>query len=65
MRWGWMREPSLEGRERAGAHGQKIQENQVMQEELDLHHAHADEIRGKGWTMIVWIGLALMGSTRL
>jgi hypothetical protein len=36
-----------------------------MQEKLDLHHVHADEIRGKGWTMIAWIGLALIGSTRL
>ena len=51
--------------ERAGAHCQKIHENQVMQEKLDLQHVQVDEIRGKGWKMIPWIGLAMMVSTRL
>jgi transposase-like protein len=51
--------------ERAGAHCQKVHEDQVMQGKLDLMHVQADEIRGKGWKMIPWIGLAMMVSTRL
>jgi transposase-like protein/IS1 family transposase len=51
--------------ERAGAHCQKVHEDQVMQGKLDLVHVQADEIRGKGWKMIPWIGLAMMVSTRL
>jgi hypothetical protein len=51
--------------ERAGAHCQKVHEDQVMQGKLDLQHVQADEIRGKGWKMIPWIGLAMMVSTRL
>jgi transposase-like protein/IS1 family transposase len=51
--------------ERAGAHCQKVHEDQVMTGKLDLQHVQADEIRGKGWKMIPWIGLAMMVSTRL
>src|SRR5260370_37616613 len=51
--------------DRAGAHCQKVHEDQVMQGKLDLQHVQADEIRGKGWKMIPWIGLAMMVSTRL
>src|SRR3989440_8590389 len=51
--------------ERAGAHCQKVHEDQVMAGKLDLQHVQADEIRGKGWKMIPWIGLAMMVSTRL
>ena len=36
-----------------------------MTGKLDLQHVQADEIRGKGWKMIPWIGLAMMVSTRL
>lgn len=50
---------------RAGAHCQKIHEDQVMQAKLDLQHVQADEIRGKGWKMIPWIAMALMVPTRL
>jgi hypothetical protein len=32
---------------------------------LDVTHVQADEIREKGRNMIVWMGLALMVSTRL
>ena len=42
--------------ERAGAHCQKVHEDQVMAGKLDLVHVQADEIRGKGWKMIPWIG---------
>lgn len=51
--------------ERAGAHCHKVHEDQVMQGKLDLMHVQADEIRGKGWKMIPWIGMAMMVSTRL
>jgi len=51
--------------ERAGAHCQKIHEDQVMQGKLDLVHVQADEIRVKGCRMIPWMALALMVSTRL
>jgi len=51
--------------ERAGAHCQKVHEDQVMAGKLDLQHVQADEMRGKGWKMIPWIGLAMMVSTRL
>ncbi len=51
--------------ERAGAHCQKIHEDQVMQGKLDLVHVQADEIRVKGCKIIPWMALALMVSTRL
>jgi hypothetical protein len=51
--------------ERAGAHGHTVHEDQVLSGTRDLPHVHADEIRGKGWKMIPWIGLAMMVSTRL
>lgn len=51
--------------ERAGAHCQRVHVDQIMQSTLDLQHVQADEIRGKGWKMIPWIGMAMMVSTRL
>lgn len=51
--------------ERAGTHCQRVHKDQVMAGKLDLQHVQADEIRGKGWKMIPWIGLAMMVSTRL
>jgi transposase-like protein len=51
--------------ERAGAHCQRVHEDQVLAGKLDLQHVQADEIRGKGWKIIPWIGLAMMVSTRL
>lgn len=50
---------------RAGAHCQKVHEDQVLQGKLDLQHVQADEIRGKGCKMIPWIAMAMMVSTRL
>lgn len=41
--------------ERAGAHCQKIHEDQVMQRKLDLVHVQADEIRVKGCKIIPWM----------
>src|SRR6266513_4355727 len=52
-------------RDRAGVHCQKVHQEIVEQGQLDLMHVQADEIRVKGCKMIVWMGLAMMVSTRL
>ena len=52
-------------RDRAGAHCQKVQEALIEQASLDLVHVQADEIRVKGRAIVVWMGLAMMVSTRL
>ena len=52
-------------RDRAGAHCQNVHQGIVEQGQLDLMHVQADEIRVKGCKMIVWMGLAMMVSTRL
>jgi IS1 family transposase len=59
-----------EGLENFGDHRHEVlmqQDHQalVQQGHLDLQHVQADEIRVKGRSMIVWMGLALMVSTRL
>jgi len=52
-------------RDRAGRHCQKVHEEMIEREKLDLMHVQADEIRVKGCKMIAWMGLAMMVSTRL
>src|SRR5215469_15289152 len=52
-------------RDRAGQHCQKLHQAVVEQAGLDLLHVQADEIRVKGRRLTVWMGLALMVSTRL
>jgi transposase-like protein/IS1 family transposase len=52
-------------RDRAGKHCEHVHHALVEQGQLDLVHVQADEIRVKGSKMIVWMGLALMVSTRL
>jgi transposase-like protein/IS1 family transposase len=52
-------------RDRAGAHCQKVHHALVETGTLDLTHVQADEIRVKGRSMIAWMGLAMMVSTRL
>jgi len=52
-------------RDRAGAHCQQVHQALIEQGELDLVHVQADEIRVKGRSMIAWMGLTLMVSTRL
>lgn len=52
-------------RDRAGVHCQKVHQAIIEQGHLDLMHLQADEIRVKGYQMIVWMGLAMMVSTRL
>lgn len=52
-------------RDRAGKHCQQLHQALVEQGQLDLLHVQADEIRVKGRQKIVWMGLAMMVSTRL
>ncbi len=52
-------------RDRAGTHCQKVHHALVQQGNLDLLHVQADEIRVKGRSMIAWMGLSMMVSTRL
>jgi hypothetical protein len=52
-------------RDRAGRHCQRLHQAIVEQASLDLVHVQADEIRVKGRRMTVWMGLAMMVSTRL
>jgi transposase-like protein/IS1 family transposase len=52
-------------RDRAGKHCELMHHALVEQGQLDLVHVQADEIRVKGRQMTVWMGLAMMVSTRL
>jgi hypothetical protein len=52
-------------RDCAGRHCQRVHQSLVESGRLDLVHVQADELRVKGHKMIVWMGLALMVSTRL
>lgn len=52
-------------RGRAGTHCQGVHQALIEQGQLDLVHVQADEIRVKGRSMIAWMGLTLMISTRL
>lgn len=52
-------------RDRAGKHCQQVHHALIEQGNLDLGQVQADEIRVKGRAMIAWMGLSLMGSTRL
>ena len=52
-------------RDRAGTHCEHVHHTLVEQGQLDLMQGPPDEIRVKGRGMIVWMGLAMMVSTRL
>jgi IS1 family transposase len=52
-------------RDRAGAHCHQVHHALIEQGRLDLGQVQADEIRVKGRSMIAWMGLSLMASTRL
>src|SRR2546423_9597750 len=52
-------------RDRAGAQCHRAHQGIREQGQLDLVHVQADEIRVKARGMVVWMGLALMVSTRL
>ena len=42
-------------RDRAGAHCQQVHQHLVEQEQLDLTHVQADEIRVNGCKMVAWM----------
>jgi IS1 family transposase len=52
-------------RDRAGKQCQRVHQAIVEQGQLDLLHVQADEIRVKARSMVAWMGLAMMVSTRL
>lgn len=52
-------------RDRAGKQCEKVHQAVIEQGRLDLVHVQADEIRVKGRSLIAWMGLAMMVSTRL
>jgi IS1 family transposase len=52
-------------RDRAGIHCEQVHHALIEQGQLDLVHVQADELRVKGRKLIVWMGLAMMVSTRL
>jgi IS1 family transposase len=52
-------------RDRAGSQCQRVHQAIVEQGQLDLIHVQADEIRVKARSMVAWMGLAMMVSTRL
>jgi transposase-like protein len=52
-------------RDRAGQQCQRVHQAIVEQGQLDLIHVQADEIRVKARSMVAWMGLAMMVSTRL
>jgi IS1 family transposase len=52
-------------RERAGRHCEQVHHALIEQGTLDLVHVQADEIRVKGRSLIAWMGLSMMVSTRL
>jgi hypothetical protein len=52
-------------RDRAGTYCQHVHQALIEGGKLDLIHVQTDEIRVKGRSMIAWMGLTLMVSTRL
>jgi IS1 family transposase len=52
-------------RDRAGLHCEQVHQALIETGKLDLVHVQADEIRVKGRSVIAWMGLAMMVSTRL
>jgi len=52
-------------RDRAGSQCQRVHQAIVEQGQLDLIHVQADEIRVKARSIVAWMGLAMMVSTRL
>ncbi len=52
-------------RDRAGQQCQRVHRALIEQGQLELIHVQADEIRVKARGMIIWMGLAMMVSSRL
>ena len=61
----WMNGPWPAWRDLAGEHCERVHHALIEQGQLDLMQGPPDEIRVKGHKMIVWMGLAMMVSTRL
>ncbi len=60
-----MNEPLPAFRDRAGQQCQRVHQALVEQAGLDLLHVQADEIRVKARSLVAWMGLAMLVSTRL
>ncbi len=52
-------------RDRAGQQCQRVHQALIAQGQLELIHVQADEIRVKARGMVIWMGLAMMVSSRL
>lgn len=52
-------------RDRAGHHCEKVHNQLVVQQNLDLQHIQLDEIRAKGVGKVIWLAMGIMVSTRL
>lgn len=52
-------------RDRAGQQCQRVHQALIEQRQLDVVHVQADEIRVKARGMVIWMGLAMMVSSRL
>jgi transposase-like protein len=52
-------------RDRAGRQCEKVHQDKVEKENIDLEHVQADEIRVKGKGNVLWMALAIMVPTRL
>jgi len=52
-------------RDRAGQQCQRVHQALIEQRQLDVVHVQADEIRVKARGMVIWMGLAMMISSRL
>ena len=65
MRYGLDERTVASWRDRAGKQCQQVHQALIEQGKLDLVQVQADEIRVKGRSMIAWMGLSLMVSTRL
>jgi hypothetical protein len=50
---------------RAGLHCEKVHQDKIEQNTLDLMHVQADEIRIKARGTLFWMALAIQVSTRL
>lgn len=52
-------------RDRAGHHCERVHNQLVIQQSLDLQHVQLDEIRAKGVGKVIWLAMGIMVPTRL
>jgi transposase-like protein len=62
--FGWDERTVYAVQRRAGAHCEEVHEA-LVEQPRDLGHVQADEIRGKGQGLILWLAMAIQVSTRL